>query len=167
MVLFFLCPLAYWALGVRALRRGRSGELHKGDRGKEKKSNFDISCSAARQFSSAWRQFLRLCKNSKRQFVDGQPVYGSVSRYLFALHIKPSAMFKAGVYRWEDDGNVRCCDFGCLGLGRKKHSGSLVFWRKAPAAVCASPKVQSQLTSCRPAKKCRGAAGASCPHFVA
>lgn len=38
MPLFFCCPLAYWAQGVRALRRGRSGELHKGDREKEKKA---------------------------------------------------------------------------------------------------------------------------------
>lgn len=38
MPLFFCCPLAYWAQGVRALRRGRAGELHKGDREKEKKA---------------------------------------------------------------------------------------------------------------------------------
>lgn len=38
MPLFFCCPLAYWAQGVRSLRQGRSGELHKGDREREKKA---------------------------------------------------------------------------------------------------------------------------------
>lgn len=38
MPLFFCCPLAYWAQGVRALRQGRFGELHKGDREREKKA---------------------------------------------------------------------------------------------------------------------------------
>lgn len=36
--LFFCCPLVYVAQGVGALRWGRSGKLHKGDRGMEKKA---------------------------------------------------------------------------------------------------------------------------------
>lgn len=56
MPLFFCCRLAYWAQGVRALHRGRSGELHKGDREKEKKAILTYlaqrQCNLARRGSS-------------------------------------------------------------------------------------------------------------------
>lgn len=140
MPLFFGCPLPYWAQGVRALHQGRSGELHKRDREKEKKAILTYLAQQQGNLASRGSSF---CEGVETQrdnlLMDNLFMALSAATYELCTS-NPEPCLKWGYIGGRMKVMWDVVIFSCLGLRRKNHSDLLVFWGKVLAAFLQSSK---------------------------